>query len=352
MKLLEILQRHDPATLTDFLTREIFAYANVPYRIAPYEQLLANPRETVHFAPELDELTRKRVQQRGADGKLVWDKNENVLLVNLVEKVLVSVLAKLSNFVPEAGIWLNTQRPEWNDANNALVGNGASVVTLHHLRRYLAFCAELFRTLPRTEISIFPEVHTLFNDITKTLDHHRSLLSAPLTDRQRRTIMDALGRAGSHYREQIYLDRGRLTLCRAVTWRRRRGVRPRRKVLKISAATLQTFCSTALSWIDHSIRSNRRPDALYHSYNLIAFDNPKTVTIRHLPEMLEGQVAALSSGNLTLKNPSPSWMPFETVRCIKRVSAATYCTPTANSPVTPKKTTSPAKSPTTQYSST
>ena len=23
----------------------------------------------------------------------------------------------MSNFVPEAGIWLNTQRPEWNDAN-------------------------------------------------------------------------------------------------------------------------------------------------------------------------------------------------------------------------------------------
>ena len=37
LKLLEILDRHDPATLRGFLTREIFAYANVPYRIKPYE---------------------------------------------------------------------------------------------------------------------------------------------------------------------------------------------------------------------------------------------------------------------------------------------------------------------------
>ena len=33
---------------------------------------------------------------------------------------------------------MNTQRPEWNDANNALVGDGVSVVTLCYLRRYLA----------------------------------------------------------------------------------------------------------------------------------------------------------------------------------------------------------------------
>ncbi|MCC5021732.1 MAG: hypothetical protein J6386_02535 [Candidatus Synoicihabitans palmerolidicus] len=32
---------------------------------------------------------------------------------------------------------MNTQRPEWNDANNALVGYGVSVVTLAYLRRLL-----------------------------------------------------------------------------------------------------------------------------------------------------------------------------------------------------------------------
>jgi hypothetical protein len=43
---------------------------------------------------------------------------------SLAEKLLTLLLAKLVNFVPEGGIWMNTQRPEWNDANNALVGKG------------------------------------------------------------------------------------------------------------------------------------------------------------------------------------------------------------------------------------
>ncbi len=32
---------------------------------------------------------------------------------------------------------MNTRRPEWNDANNALVGYGLSMVTLCYLRRFL-----------------------------------------------------------------------------------------------------------------------------------------------------------------------------------------------------------------------
>jgi hypothetical protein len=37
---------------------------------------------------------------------------------------------------------MNTQRPEWNDANNALVGKGLSVVTVAYLRRFIAFWQE------------------------------------------------------------------------------------------------------------------------------------------------------------------------------------------------------------------
>jgi hypothetical protein len=44
--------------------------------------------------------------------------------IMLISLILATVLAKMSNFIPEGGIWMNTQRPEWNDANNALVGNG------------------------------------------------------------------------------------------------------------------------------------------------------------------------------------------------------------------------------------
>jgi hypothetical protein len=60
------------------------------------------------------------------------------------------------------------------------------------------------------------------------------------------------------------------------------------------------FCKTAGDHLDASIRLNRRPDGLYHSYNLVEFDSDGSAAhLGHLYEMLEGQVAVLSSGFLT-----------------------------------------------------
>jgi len=44
------------------------------------------------------------------------------------------------------------------------------------------------------------------------------------------------------------------------------------------------------------IRANKRADKLYHAYNLMTVENDSEVSISYLPEMLEGQVAVLSSG--------------------------------------------------------
>ena len=85
----------------------------------------------------------QRTHTLGTDGKLLMTADGQVFHVNLVEKLLVLLLAKLVNLVPEGGIWMNTQRPEWNDANNALVGKGLSVVTVAYLRRFIVFCRRL-----------------------------------------------------------------------------------------------------------------------------------------------------------------------------------------------------------------
>jgi len=281
LKLLEILQRHEPATLQGFLTRNIFAFANVPYRIKPYEHLLADPKQTVLFDASLEELVRGRVRAVGSDGKLLWDGKGQVLLVNLTEKLLVSILAKLSNFIPEAGIWMNTQRPEWNDANNALVGNGVSMVTLSYLRRHLAFCLEIFRPMEEGEVTLSEEVERFFDRVCRVLNRHRRLLTDGVSDIDRKTLLDDLGRAGSRYRRRMYAE----------------GFSGRRARVKLPR--LVGFLRTALDWVDHSIRSNRRPDKLYHAYNLISLDRPEEVTVRRLYEMLEGQVAVLSSGRLS-----------------------------------------------------
>ena len=104
--------------------------------------MLRDPANTIDFDPDLDRQIQGRSASLGADGKLLPGPDGAPYRVNLAEKLLICVLARLFNYIPEAGVWMNTQRPEWNDANNALVGNGVSVVTLCYLRRFVAFCAE------------------------------------------------------------------------------------------------------------------------------------------------------------------------------------------------------------------
>ncbi len=281
LKLLEILERHEPETLRAFLTREIFSYANVPYRIKPYDQLLHDPKDTVLFDREAENLVRERVKACGSDGKLIWDDHDQVRLVNLSEKLLVPLLAKLSNFIPGAGIWLNTQRPEWNDANNALVGSGVSMVTLYYMRRYLSFCSGAFQSLRNSEVPLSEGVARFLAAIHEILRKNCLLLAKPIGNPGRKRLLDELGAAGEEYREALY----------------RHGIPARQTKIKVSS--LLSFFAIALEFVDESIHSNRRSDGLYHSYNLVGLEDRKEISIRRLYEMLEGQVAVLSSGYLS-----------------------------------------------------
>jgi len=122
LKLLESMERYLPGEMEGLLDRDVFSYADVPYRIRPYEDILRSPACTIEYDAALDAAIAARVSEIGTDGRLVPGAGGGVCHVNLLEKLLVPFLSKLSNLVPDGGIWLNTQRPEWNDANNALVG--------------------------------------------------------------------------------------------------------------------------------------------------------------------------------------------------------------------------------------
>lgn len=90
-----------------------------------------------------DELLRK-AESLGSDQKLIQDKEGRVALVNLTAKLLQLVIAKAANLVPGGGVWMNTQRPEWNDANNALAGWGLSMVTTCYMERMLKFLMDIY----------------------------------------------------------------------------------------------------------------------------------------------------------------------------------------------------------------
>jgi len=193
------------------------------------------------------------------------------------------VLARLFNFIPEAGLWMNTQRPEWNDANNALVGPGVSMVTLCYLRRFLSLCRGIFGAVDVPAIEVSSEVAEAFHRVAEALESHAGLLGGPISDQNRKTVLDSLGNAGSDYRAKLYAH----------------GFSGRQTALGV--AELAAFCDVALRHIDHSISANRREDGLYHSYNLMKLVNGG-IAIRRLYEMLEGQVAVLSSGALSTRD--------------------------------------------------
>ena len=146
LRLLETAEQFYPGSLSEKLNNTIYAYADVPYRIASFEKICDNPRDTIAFATEAHDELMNQADKLGADGKLIKDAKGQVLQVSLIEKVLIPLLAKLTNFVPGGGIWLNTQRPEWNDANNALAGYGLSMVTTYYIRRYLEFLRGVLTT--------------------------------------------------------------------------------------------------------------------------------------------------------------------------------------------------------------
>jgi len=281
LKLVEHFSSHDLKELGSLLDREIFAYANVPYRLLPYSRMVEDPKNTVVFDRALENTIQQRLRTRGADGRLLWDKQGNVRQVNLVEKLLVPLLAKLSNLIPEAGIWLNTQRPEWNDANNALVGQGASVVTLAYIRRYLAFGKKLFQDRGGQKFALSIEVAAFLASLEDVWRKHRKKILGKMSGQDRRRIMDDLGIAGTAYRKRLY----------------EKGISSAK--ISISGKRLTDFFSASIDWVDHTLRANRRKDGLYHSYNLIDLGSPGKVGLRHLYEMLEGQVAILSSGYLS-----------------------------------------------------
>jgi hypothetical protein len=279
-KLLELSSRFHPRLLGEMLHKQIFCYANVPYRIRPFTALCESPKNTVDYDLAVAQQIEQRVADMGADGKLVLAEDGKVLQVNLLEKLLVTLLCKLSNLVLDGGIWLNTQRPEWNDANNALVGQGLSMVTLYHTRRYVSFMARLLAE-ESGSVSLSVEVKRWLCETAAIMSKTASSLSAaPVGDQLRYAVMADLGEAASQYRSIVYRQQ---SLSEGA---------------QLPLSNVVSMLDDAICMIDHCIARNLREDGLYNAYNLLEL-HPESAGVHALYPMLEGQVAVLSSGALS-----------------------------------------------------
>ncbi len=279
-RLLRAQNAHGPTWLASNLGDTTFSFADVPYRMVPYDQLVRDPKSTLEYDVGAEAEVAKRVHAIGADGKLLADSQGNVVHVSLLEKLLIPALAKISNFVPRGGIWMNTQRPEWNDANNALVGYGLSMVTLAHLRRYMKLIDDISADLTEA-LPVSADVVRWIEALADIFESHAHLVDAPNIDETvRADMLRALGETYDDYRTALY----------------RTGSSSESA---LGPQQLRRLTSSVLLHLDDAIRAARRSDGMYESYNIIGFsEDYRRAHVDHLHVMLEGQVAAISSGLL------------------------------------------------------
>ncbi len=277
LKFLEMAQARDPQLLADLWDRTLFSFADVPYRLKPHADQLLQPKDTIDFDSEAHRRAQQRAARLGADGLRICDEAGLPVLASLGEKLAIILLAKAGSLVPGGGLWLHTQRPEWNDANNALAGNGLSIVTLAYLRRFLKFIVDLPAVekpfaLPATTLQALQAFIELLRT-TPLESVHQAI--------ERRRFVDSVGPLLDRWRAAAY-----------------RGSEEREPAIA-PAGLLRVLAEALLPLVGATLGANRRNDGLFHSYNLIEFAD-RGAAISHLYPMLEGQVALLSSGFLSL----------------------------------------------------
>lgn len=277
-RLLELCERHHPGVLADLMRRRIFVFADVPYRIAGYRDLCADPHRTITFDGARDDEIREQQERMGNEARLVPDGARDAARprrAGLAEKLLVPVLAKLGNFVPGLGIWMNTQRPEWNDANNALVGRGVSVVTAAHLAAHVKTLRRILAGSGDEPLPVSRAVMWHAREVAAVLDRTPG-------DQPPGSVLDELGLAAERYRTAVHGDDAEA-----------------REAAELSVAEVQGLLDRAAEWLLCTVRDNRREDGLVHSYNVMVRGEVRgdgdELQVRRLPLMLEGQVAALGS---------------------------------------------------------
>ena len=274
--LLDLAHRHVPGLLASLLGWVGYSSADVPYRMRPYREMVADPKRTLRFDADAQAQIEARTRHVGADGRLVLGGTGEVHHVSLAEKLLLPALAKFSSLVPGGGIWLNAQRPEWNDANNALAGIGLSVVTVIHLRDYLAFIDGLFAECDAETVPLSPSVAIWLSEVLRICEEHADLADPErLDDTSRRSLSDRLGTAFEEYRARVYDQ-------------------PPEAPLPVPLARLHRLVSAVRPHLDAVTDAARRPDDLIDAYRLVNFE-PGVARVESLPLMLEGQVAVLGS---------------------------------------------------------
>ena len=283
LKLLELEAKVHPEFLGARLDAKEYVFTDVPYRLKGWQETLKDARDTVVFDREQHNKLLARQESVGADGLLLRDQAGDIVRATLFEKLLLPATIKLANLIPGGGVWMNTQRPEWNDANNALAGCGLSVVTAGYLYRYLRLLEDLITEHDGEILTLSQAFSDLVDSLAGIFADERWTQKETLNAAERFALSKAAGLAAENHRSAIYQG----------------GPGP---AIQRPKSFLQNFLKVARAAVKNTLYQNQRPDGLWHSYNILdSVPSKETFEIEHLPIMLEGQVSILTSGILSPK---------------------------------------------------
>ena len=131
---------------------------------------------------------------------------------------------------------------------------------------FAAFFVISFRGLPATSVQTPVEGGEAVSLFIERMNKRSETLIPNLPAGSSRDMMDALGEAGSGYRSRIYEYGFGGTMS------------------QVSTVDFKQFLSVTQEFLEHSLRANRRSDALYHSYNLLRLE-PGRAYVDRLYEM-------------------------------------------------------------------
>jgi len=265
LKLLELKQDLDPSDLSSRLNEMQSVYADVPYRLRGWEDTLTDPRTTVNFDEKRNQHLIELREVMGAEGSLLRNNHQQLIKATLLEKLLLPAVIKLANLIPGGGVWMNTQRPEWNDANNALAGYGLSLVTTAYLYRYLGFLDQLLKNEPSETFTLTPALGDLITIMDQNFDDPR--WHETISDQDRYQLAEIHGRAAEAYRKEAYSD-------------------DLRDPAPFPHRTLMEFIQKSRRAAASTLRQSQRSDGLWHSYNTLGIEKSGLLSPRHQTYLL------------------------------------------------------------------
>lgn len=278
IRLIDNLKNFCPSSLERLFSTDIFTYADIPYELAEFDDMIKNPKWTISFNNKRHVATVSNSEKNGEDFKTILQ-NDRPYCVSFTEKLAVQAMSKISNLVIGGGVWMNTQKAEWNDANNAIVGYGLSMVTTCQLYHYLVSLTDILENHKNETVNMTGAVYEWLLGITRILNKNIDLIhNKSIDDTSRFSILREFGQCFDEYKNNIYTYNLKNTT-------------------ECTIGTVLDMFKLALPYIEYTIRENKRIDGLYNSYNIMEIGE-NAIQINPLMKMLEGQVSVLECGIL------------------------------------------------------